>query len=229
MNTREGLSQRPQTHLRSGPRNPVPSKLERAHTRVVRTDGGIPRESRELRNGHQAAVVWLTGMPAVGKTTIARGLELQLSNSRHLTVLLDGDELRLGLSADLGFSPADRTENIRRAGEVARVLFDQGAIVLCAFVSPYRDARARVRSLLPRGRFIEIFVKADVDTCRGRDPVGLYARAYNGQLDQFTGVSAPYEEPVAPELTVDTRALTVAASVDMVLDLLRARGLLKQR
>ncbi len=180
----------------------------------------IPREERESRQGHTAAVVWLTGMSGAGKTTIARAVERRLFKSGRRTMLLDGDHLRHGLCGDLGFSPADRAENIRRAGEVARLFFEQGAIVLCAFVSPYAADRARVKALLPEGHFVEVFVQADVETCRARDPKGLYARAADGRLDQFTGLTAPYETPAAPELTIDTRITSAEAAAEMIIEYL---------
>jgi bifunctional enzyme CysN/CysC len=184
----------------------------------------IPRERREERQSHQAAVVWLTGMSGAGKSTIARAVERRLFEEGHRTMLLDGDDLRHGLCGDLGFSPADRAENIRRAGEVARLFFEQGAIVLCAFVSPYAVDRGRVRSLMPEGRFVEVFVQADLNALRSRDPKGLYARASEGRLDQFTGVSAPYEPPTAAELTIDTELTTVDEAAEVVIDHLRRAG-----
>ncbi|MSO50670.1 MAG: sulfate adenylyltransferase subunit CysN [Acidobacteria bacterium] len=181
----------------------------------------IAREERESQQGHRAAVVWLTGMSGAGKTTIARAVERRLFDAGRRTMLLDGDHLRHGLCGDLGFSPADRAENIRRAGEVARLFFEQGAIVLCAFVSPYAADRARVRALVPAGRFVEVFVEVDVETCRARDPKGLYARVAEGRIDQFTGVTAPYEAPSAPELTIDTRVISADAAADMIIAFLR--------
>ena len=153
-------------------------------------------------------------------------MERRLYEQGCRTMLLDGDNLRHGLCGDLGFSPADRDENIRRAGHVAHLFFEQGAIVLCAFVSPYAAGRANVRVLMPAGRFIEVFVQADVETCRARDPKGLYAKASTGGLDQFTGVSAPYEEPIEPELTIDTRTMTADAAAEMVIDFLRRSRLI---
>ena len=161
-------------------------------------------------------MVWLTGISGAGKTTIARALQRRMLEHGRVAIVLDGDELRHGVCSDLGFSHRDRTENIRRAGEIARLLFDQGVVVICAFVSPYREDRARVRGLLPAGRFVEIYVKADVETCRARDPKGLYARQAAGGLEQLTGVSAPYEEPLTPDATVDTRTLSAEDAADAV-------------
>jgi len=175
---------------------------------------------REARSGHTAAVVWLTGLSGAGKTTIAREMERRLFERGRQVVLLDGDRLRHGLCGDLGFSPADRAENIRRAGEVARLFFETGHVVLCAFVSPYRADRERVRSLFPGGRFFEVHIDADLDTLRVRDPKGLYARASRGDLEGLTGVAAAYEVPENPELRVDTSALTLPEAVDRVLALL---------
>jgi bifunctional enzyme CysN/CysC len=204
---------------------------ESASATTVSTDvtwqgWNIPRDLREHRQGHQAAVVWMTGMSGAGKSTIARAVERQLFEEGFRTMLLDGDDIRHGLCGDLGFSPSDRAENIRRAGEVARLFFEQGSIVLCAFVSPYGADRNRVRSLVPAGRFVEVFVHADLDTLHARDPKGLYARASDGRLGQFTGVSAPYEAPSAPELTIDTRAISVEAAATLVIAHLKQAGVL---
>lgn len=196
---------------------------------VVWQDWNIPRAERERQNRHGAAVVWLTGLSGSGKTTIACEVERRLFERGCRTMLLDGDQLRHGLSRDLGFSPADRGENIRRAGEVARLFFEQGCIVLCAFVSPYEADRDTVRALLPDGRFVEVFVKADVETCRARDPKGLYERAASGQVTQFTGVSAPYEEPAAPEITLDTDRVSATDAAERILDELRSRGLIERQ
>jgi bifunctional enzyme CysN/CysC len=205
--------------------NAMPTAARAISPGVTWESWNVPRKTRELRQGHQAAVLWLTGMSGAGKTTIARAVERWLFEQGCRTMLLDGDQLRHGLCGDLGFSPTDRQENIRRAGHVAHLFFEQGAIILCAFVSPYAAARASVRALMPAGSFIEVFVQADVETCRARDPKGLYAKASTGGLDQFTGVSAPYEEPTAPELTIDTRTMTVDAAAEMVIDFLRRHHL----
>lgn len=177
-----------------------------------------------IREEFEPVVIWFTGLPGAGKTTLARAMQRKLRDTGRVALLLDGDQLRGGVCADLGFSPADRHENIRRAGQIAHLLFEQGAIVLCAFVSPYRDDRLHVRSLLPAGRFVEVFVNADVETCRARDPKGLYARARAGGLDQLTGVSAPYEAPVAPELVVDTTNATVDDTAARIMAFIEAGG-----
>jgi bifunctional enzyme CysN/CysC len=189
----------------------------------------VARQEREARQGHAAAVVWLTGLSGSGKTTIGRLVERRLFDRGCQTRLLDGDQIRQGVCEDLGFSPDDRTENIRRAGEVAALFFDHGAIVLAAFISPYRRDRDSARRRFPEGRFFEIFVSADADTCRARDPKQLYARAHAGEIAQFTGVSAPYEAPLAPELVLDTTALTPDESADAVIALIEQRGLLPGR
>jgi len=193
---------------------------------VVWEPWNVSREERETRNGHKAAVVWLTGLSGSGKSTIARELERRLHAMRVQTMLLDGDQLRHGLNGDLGFSDADRTENIRRAGEVARLFFEHGNIVLCTFVSPFAADRARIRSALPEGRYFEVYVHAPLTVLRRRDPKGLYARAERGELAQLSGISAPYEPPAEPDVMLDTAALSLDATVDVVMERLRAAGLL---
>ncbi|MEZ5416195.1 MAG: sulfate adenylyltransferase subunit CysN [Vicinamibacterales bacterium] len=187
---------------------------------VVWQGWNIPREEREVKNGHRAGVIWLTGVSGAGKTTIAREVERRLFERGCRTMLLDGDNLRHGLCGDLGFSPEHRAENIRRAGEVARLFFEQGCLVLCAFVSPSRKDRDRVRSLVPEGRFLEVAVQASPATLRARDPKGLYQKAGAGQIVEFTGLSAPYERPDAPELTIDTDAIDAASAADRVIEAL---------
>ncbi|HEX7050785.1 MAG TPA: sulfate adenylyltransferase subunit CysN [Longimicrobiales bacterium] len=193
---------------------------------VVWEAWNIPRAEREAKNGHAAAVLWFTGLSGAGKSTIARALERRLFDAGIHTMLVDGDQLRHGLCGDLGFSAADRRENIRRAAHVARLFFEHGAIVLCSFVSPFREDRARARALLPEGRFIEVFVDCPLDELKARDPKGLYARAVAGEIPEFTGVSAPYEPPDDPELTLHTDREPVDAAVDRLLAYLRTAGLI---
>ena len=186
---------------------------------------GLERERREERNGHRSAVVWLTGLSGVGKTTIARMVEERLFERGCQTMLLDGDYVRHGLCGDLGFSPSDRAENIRRIGEVARLFFEQGCVTLCTFVSPYRRDREWVRGLFPEGRFIEVHVDAPVDVLRQRDPKGLYKKALAGEIPNFTGVSATYELPDDPELVIRTDQESKEACVERVISYLESRHL----
>lgn len=186
----------------------------------------IPREERETANTHQATVVWFTGLSGSGKTTVARALERRLFDAGVKTMLLDGDYVRHGLCGDLGFSASDRAENIRRVGEVARLFFEQGSVVLSTFVSPYREDRDRVRALMPEGRFMEVFVDVDVETARDRDPKGLYEKSDLGELANLTGVSAPYEAPTNPEVTLETASISAEDAVEMVWQALLSAGIL---
>jgi bifunctional enzyme CysN/CysC len=181
---------------------------------------------RETRNGHRAAVLWFTGLSGSGKSTVARRLERRLFEQGCQTTYLDGDNVRHGLNGDLGFSPADRKENIRRVAEVARLAFDHGTLTICTFISPFAADRDFARSLLPEGRFIEVYVKCDLEVLKRRDPKGLYAKALRGEIPEFTGVSSPYEEPSTPEILVETDVQTVDDIVDLILDELANRGLL---
>jgi len=162
-------------------------------------------------------VIWLTGLSGAGKSTVARGLRDALAGQRRQAYLLDGDEVRRGLCSDLGFSAADRRENIRRVGEVARLIADAGVICVVAFISPYRADRDRVRSILPPGRFIEVFVDTPLAVCEARDPKGLYAKARAGLLADFTGISAPYEPPLQPEVALPCDRVSAAEAVGMIL------------
>jgi bifunctional enzyme CysN/CysC len=193
---------------------------------VVWEPWNVPRSEREARHGHRAAVVWLTGPSGAGKTTIARELERLLFERGVLTALLEGDQVRHGLCGDLGFSAEDRTENIRRVGEVARLFFEHGHLVICTFVSPYRRDRDRVRSLVPAGRFFEVHVHAPLDTLRQRDPKGLYRREAAGEVAGLPGSTGSYETPEKPELSLDTTATTVHRSAALLLDRLEADGII---
>ena len=171
--------------------------------------------------------VWLTGLPASGKSTLARGVEQGLYRRGIPCYVLDGDILRQGLNKDLGFSPDDRQENIRRAGEVARVLVDAGLLVIAAFISPYASDRSRVRGLFGEGRFYEVFVDCPAGTCEQRDPKGHYRKARSGHLASFTGVSAPYQAPQSADLVVPTGKLTVTESVERLLGFVLERSRLQ--
>ena len=184
---------------------------------LYRVEHGIDAPARASRNGHRGGVLWFTGLSGAGKSTIAMALEQELFRRGYHTYVLDGDNVRYGLNANLGFSPEDRAENIRRVGEVAALFADAGMIVITAFISPYRADRQRARDAAKDG-FHEIYVAADVETCERRDPKGLYKRARKGEIAEFTGISAPYEAPEAAELTVDTRSLSVEQSLEVLLD-----------
>jgi adenylyl-sulfate kinase len=177
----------------------------------------ITASDRARLTGHAGRVIWLTGLPGAGKSTIARALEGKLFENRKLAYVLDGDNLRHGLCSDLGFAPEDRKENIRRVGEVAKLLADAGVICIAAFISPYRADRQIVRGILRPEEFIEVYVNAPVEVCERRDPKGLYARARAGELKDFTGISAPYEPPENPDVELRTDQHTVAESVELVM------------
>ena len=180
--------------------------------------GFVGTEDRIRRNGHRPKVVWFTGISGSGKSTVAKALEKRLFDAGFAVVRLDGDNVRHGMSADLAFSREDRRENIRRVGYMARQLYDFGNIVLCTFVSPYREDRAAVRALIPKGDFVEVFMRVDLDEARRRDPKGLYQKAAAGELREFTGIDAPYDEPTDAEVVVDTNRLSVTDAVARLFD-----------
>ena len=187
----------------------------------------VSRGDREQRNGHRSLVLWFTGLSASGKSTLAHAVEERLHAMGCNTFVLDGDNVRHGLCSDLGFSLQDREENLRRIGEVAKLMVETGVIVLTAFISPLRKDRERVRSLFPHGDFIEIFCNASLEVCESRDPKGLYKRARAGEIAEFTGISSPYEAPINPEISCDTGQEDLSASVDQVLATLKANGVIK--
>ena len=195
---------------------------------VVWEEAYISREMREKRNGHKAAVLWFTGLSGSGKSTISKRLERRLFDLGARTMFLDGDNLRHGLNGDLGFSAEARKENIRRVGEVAKLGYDFGNIVLCTFISPYQEDRDFARSLLPQGRFYEVYVKCDLEVVKRRDPKGLYAKALRGEISNFTGIDAPYEEPVTPELVVETDLHSADAIVERILRALLQAGIIER-
>jgi len=184
-------------------------------------DSGIPAKKRQERAGHKALCIWLTGLPCSGKSTIAASLQKVLFERKCNVFILDGDNIRHGLNRDLGFSPGDREENIRRISEVAKLFVEAGFIVVTAFVSPYRNDRNKARSIFADGEFVEAFVKTGIPACEARDTKGLYAKARLGEIKEFTGVSAPYEEPINPELVLDTESQNQEDSVNTILMYLR--------
>ena len=193
---------------------------------VVWDESQVTRQMREQRNGHKAAALWFTGLSGSGKSTVARLLERRLFSLGCQTLYLDGDNVRHGLNGDLGFSPQDRKENIRRIGEVAKLAFDHGSLVICTFISPYQADRDSARSLLPEGRFYEVYVKCDLEVCKRRDPKGLYAKALAGEIPEFTGVSSPYEEPTDPEMLVETDVQSAEEIVAQIIDALTREGII---
>lgn len=190
--------------------------------------GEVDRAARSRIHGHAGVTLWLTGLSGSGKSTLAHRVERRLLERGCFAYVLDGDNVRHGLNGDLGFSPEDRVENIRRVGEVAKLFTEAGAIVLTAFISPYRDDRARVRKRMGAGDFVEVYVAAPLEVCEQRDPKGLYRKARAGEIAEFTGISAPYEAPESPELVVDTGAADVDACADSVVRYLEASGYLAQ-
>jgi len=182
-------------------------------TNITWHEGHITRGDREALLGQKGVTVWLTGLSGSGKSTIAVAAERALVSRGRLAYVLDGDNVRHGLNSNLGFSPEDRTENIRRIGEVAKLFTDAGVIVFTSFISPYRADRDAVRAILDPGRFVEVLVDASLETCESRDVKGLYQKARAGEIPEFTGVSAPYEPPERPEVVLDTNVHSVEQSV----------------
>jgi bifunctional enzyme CysN/CysC len=182
----------------------------------------VRKYSRALAKGQRPAVVWLTGFSGAGKSTIANLVERNLHANGCHTYLLDGDNLRHGLNSDLGFTADDRVENIRRTAEVAKLMVDAGLIVIVALISPFARDREIARSLVQDGEFFEIFVDTPIEVAEERDPKGLYKRARRGELRNFTGIDAPYEPPTAPELRIDTVALTAEEAAEAVVALLKS-------
>ena len=197
---------------------------EQKATNIKWHHGKITKEDRAKLLNQKGATIWLTGLSGSGKSTIAVELEHALIENKHQAYILDGDNIRHGLNKNLGFSPEDRTENIRRIGEVAKLFTEANIITIAAFVSPYREDRENVRKLLDHGEFIEIYVKCSLEVCEERDTKGLYKKARAGEVKDFTGISAPYEEPLNPELTIDSSKLSVEEATRTILDYLEAKG-----
>jgi len=186
----------------------------------------VSKQEREAISGHRGCTVWLTGLSGSGKSTLANMLEKALWERNVRSFVLDGDNVRHGLNRNLGFSPEDRTENIRRIGEVSKLFTEAGVIVISSFISPYRSDRDAVRALMGSGDFVEVYVDASLETCEQRDVKGLYKKARAGEIPEFTGISAPYEAPESPELVLDTNRQSVEESVGKLVEYLDAKGYL---
>lgn len=186
----------------------------------------IDKKQRVALNSHKAALLWFTGLSGSGKSTIAQHLDTQLFAAGMHSYVLDGDNIRHGLNADLGFSAVDRRENIRRIGQVAGLFVDAGFIVSTAFISPFRADRDIIRNLFEPDEFFEIEVKCSLEECRSRDPKGLYKKAMSGEIKEFTGISSPYEAPLKPELVLDTTMFSVDQAVQQILEMLMAKGII---
>ena len=198
-------------------------------TNITWHEGHVERRDRQRLLKQKGATIWFTGLSGSGKSTIAFTVEHALVERGHLAYVLDGDNIRHGLNKNLGFSPEDREENIRRLGEVAKLFADAGVLTCTSFISPYRKDRDQARRIHEQAglAFVEVFVHAPIEVCEKRDPKGLYQKAREGKIPEFTGISAPYEEPLNPELTLDTARLSPQEAAAIVLDYLSQRGLLK--
>ena len=202
------------------------TKNESTSTNMVWHNATVTRARREAQNGHRGAIVWFTGLSGSGKSTLAHAVEEALHQRGCRTFVLDGDNVRHGLCGDLGFSTADREENIRRIGEMAKLFMEAGVIVLTAFISPFRADRERVRGLVEHGDFVEIYCDTSIEICEARDVKGLYKKARAGQIGEFTGISSPYEIPDKPELVVNTGIGMINACVDQVVEKMVHQGLI---
>ncbi|QGG52864.1 adenylyl-sulfate kinase [Lysinibacillus pakistanensis] len=191
---------------------------------IVWHEASITKEERRTQNKHQSFILWFTGLSASGKSSVANAFARRLFDRGNQAFVLDGDNVRHGLNKDLGFDEAGRRENIRRIGEVSKLFVENGQIVLTAFISPYREDRQVVRALVEEGEFIEVYVRCSVETCEQRDPKGLYKKARNAEIPNFTGISAPYEEPENPEIILDTEHYSIEECVDQLTEILTSNG-----
>lgn len=191
---------------------------------VVWHNATVTRQRRESKNKHKSVIIWFTGLSASGKSTLAHAVEEKLYVLGHSTFVLDGDNVRHGLCSDLGFSAEERTENIRRIGEMSKLFIEAGIIVMNAFISPFKIDRDRIRGLVPHGEFLEIFCNCPIEVCEERDIKGFYKKARKGEIKEFTGISSPYEAPENPDLEIDTSANSVDDCVQMIMSFLKDRG-----
>lgn len=193
-------------------------------TNITWHESNVTKKDRQEKNNHRSTALWFTGLSGSGKSTVSVALEKELHKLGIHTYRLDGDNVRHGLNKNLGFSPEDRKENIRRIGEVANLMVDAGLVTLTAFISPYREDRDGARALLEENEFIEVYVKCSVEECEERDPKGLYQKARAGEIKGFTGIDAPYEEPSNPEVIVDTEKQSLEESVQVLITYLKEKG-----
>ena len=198
---------------------------EQKATNITWHETTVTAEDREKLLNQKGCVIWFTGLSGSGKSTLANAVEQLLHQQRHHTYVLDGDNVRHGLNKNLGFSPEDREENIRRVGEVAKLFADAGTIVMTAFISPYRADRDQARALIADGRFVEVFVDCPLEVCEKRDTKGLYKKARAGEIKEFTGISAPYEPPLNPEVTINSAELSIEECAEAVVSVLVKSGL----
>ncbi|WP_274364309.1 adenylyl-sulfate kinase [Paenibacillus thermotolerans] len=201
--------------------------MELKATNIVWHETNITKADRQLKNLHKSCVLWFTGLSGAGKSTLANAVEKELYNHNIRSYVLDGDNIRHGLNKNLGFGPEDRKENIRRIGEVAKLFVDAGLFAITAFISPFREDRELARNMVDQHEFIEIYVKCSLEECERRDPKGLYKKAREGKIKEFTGISSPYEPPVSPELIIESDKQPLSYSVQMVMNFLEENGYLE--
>ncbi len=194
---------------------------------IIRHNAKITQEKRNNLSQHKSLVVWFTGLSGSGKSTLAHAVEEELYKLNCRTFVLDGDNIRNGLSSNLGFSDNDRKENIRRIGETAKLMMEAGVITITAFISPFRKDRDSIRKMLPQGDFVEVYCKASLETCEARDVKGLYKLARSGEIKNYTGINSPYERPKHPELIINIDNETLEESVGKVIDFLRVKSIIK--
>lgn len=192
-------------------------------TNITWHDHTVTKKDRREKNKHHSYVLWFTGLSGSGKSTVANAVAKRLFEDQTNSYVLDGDNIRFGINKDLGFADEDRKENIRRIGEVSKLFVDSGQVVLTAFISPFREDRDRVRALLEENEFVEIYIKCSIEACEARDPKGLYEKARKGIIKDFTGISSPYEEPLHPELVVDTEKQSIEECVEQIVQYLKEK------
>ena len=191
--------------------------MQNKQNQIYWHNASVSRKERETFNGHPSVVIWFTGISGSGKSTLAHEVEQRLFSSKKQTFVLDGDNIRHGINSNLGFTPTDRSENLRRVAEICKLFLESGTIVLAAFISPLEEDRSMVRSFFPESEFFEVYCKCSVEVCESRDPKGIYKRVRSGEIKNFTGISAPYEEPINPDLVIETDKLNIEESVERIL------------